>query len=102
MKRGAIARVKGVCGQQTIQRMMSLVINAIRRQGETGGDGEVEKKSSANRRQDRSRISERAWPTASSVIDQKQQELSGTRSQNSVKVRAEAQKVKAGDEVSGP
>ena len=37
----AIARVKGVCSQQTIQRMMSLVINATRRQGETDGDGEV-------------------------------------------------------------
>ena len=40
----AIARVKGVCSQQTIQRMMSLVINARRRQGETDGDGEVERK----------------------------------------------------------
>ena len=41
----AIARRKGVCSQQTIQRMMSLVINAIRRQGETDGDGEVQKES---------------------------------------------------------
>ena len=40
----AIARVKGVCSQQTIQRMMSAVFNAIRRQVETDGDGEVEKK----------------------------------------------------------
>ena len=39
----AIARVKGVRGQQTIQRMMSLVINAIRRQGETDRDGEVKR-----------------------------------------------------------
>ena len=43
----AIARVKGVCGQQTIHRMMSLVINAIRRQGETDGDGEVKRKERA-------------------------------------------------------
>ena len=63
----AIARVKGVCSQQTIQRMMSLVSNAMR-QGETDGDGEVKKK---------------AWPTAGSVIDHKQQAQSGTRSQNS-------------------
>ena len=47
----AIARVKGVCSQRTIQRMTSLVINAIRRQGETDGDGEVKRK-------------ERAVPTA--------------------------------------
>ena len=40
----AIAWVKGVCSQQTIQRMMSLVINATRRQGETDGDEEVERK----------------------------------------------------------
>ena len=67
-----IARVKGVCSQQTIQRMVGLVINAIRRQKETDGDGEVVRKEhSANRRQDRSRRTERAWPTAGSVIDQK-------------------------------
>ena len=39
-----IARVKGVCSQQTIQWMMSLVINATRRQRETDGDGEVVRK----------------------------------------------------------
>ena len=44
---------------------------------------ERKEKSSANRRQDRSRRTERAWPTAGSGIDQKQQEQSGTRSQNS-------------------
>ena len=42
-----IARVKGVCSQQTIQRMTSLVINPIRRQGETDGDGEVKRKERA-------------------------------------------------------
>ena len=42
----AIARMKGVCSLQTIQRMMRLVINAMRRQRETDGDedGEVVRK----------------------------------------------------------
>ena len=73
----AIARVKGVCSQQTIQRMISLVINAIRRQGKTDGDGEVvrkeqcqpqagsikkNRKSMANRRQcDRSKATGTVW-----------------------------------------
>ena len=57
----AIARVKGVCSQQTIQRMMSLVINAIRRQGETDGDGEVVRK-------------ERAVPTAGRIDQEEQKE----------------------------
>ena len=90
--------MKGVCSEQTIQRMTSLVINAIQRQGETDGE-RLKEKGSANRRQDRSRRTLRVWPTASSVIHQKQQEQSGTRGQRfkkNVKVRAEAQKVKAG------
>ena len=104
----ATARVKGVCSQQTIQRMMSLVINAMRRQGETDGDGAVvrkeqcqpqagsinnNRKSMANCRQcDRSKATGtvRFW------------EPEQQRFKKNVKVRAEAQKVKAGDEVSGP
>ena len=43
-----IARVKGVCSQQTIQRMMSLVINAMRRQRETDGDREVVRKTTVS------------------------------------------------------
>ena len=104
----AIARVKGVCSQQTIQRMMSLVINAIRRQRETDGDGEVvrkeqcqpqagsikkNRKSMANCRQcDRSKATGTVW----------HKEPEQQRFKKNVKVRAEAQKVKAGDEVSGP
>ena len=86
---------------------MSLVINAIRRQRETDGE-RLKEKSSADRRQDRSRRTERAWPTAGSVIDQKatgtvrHKEPEQQRFKKNVKVRAEAQKVKAGDEVSGP
>ena len=104
----AIARVKGVCSQQTIQWMMSLVINAMRRQGETDGDGEVvrkeqcqpqagsikrNRKSMANCRQcDRSKATGTVW----------HKEPEQQRFKKYVKVRAEAQKVKAGDEVSGP
>ena len=94
-----IARVKGVCGQQTIQRMMSLVINAMRRQGETNGDGEVVRqercqpqagsikknsKSMANCRQcDRSKATGTVW----------HEEPEQQRFKKNVKVRAEAQKV---------
>ena len=89
----AIPRVKGVCSQQTIQRLMSLVINAVRRQGETDGDGEVEKKSMANCRQcDRSKATGTVWHK------EPEQQIF----KKNVKVQAEAQKVKAGDEVSGP
>ena len=87
---------------------MSLVINAIRRQGETDGDGEVERKeqcqpqagsiksnrkSMANRRQcDRLNATGTVW----------HKEPEQQRFKKNVKVRVEAQKVKAGDEVSGP
>ena len=103
-----IARVKGVCSQQTIQRMMSLVINAMRRQRETDGDREVvgkeqcqqqagsikkNRKSMTNCRQcDRSKATGTVW----------HKEPEKQRFKKNVKVRAEAQKVKAGDEVSGP
>ena len=86
---------------------MSLVINAKRRQGETDGDGEVERKeqcqpqagsikknrkSMANCRQcDRSKATGTVW----------HKEPEQQRFKTNVKVRAEAQKVKAGDEVSG-
>ena len=77
--------VKDICSQQTIHRRMSLVVNAIRRQGETDGDGEVKRKERAVPTAGRidQEEQERAWPTARSVIDQKQQEQSGTRSQYS-------------------
>ena len=97
-----IARVKCVCSQQTIQGMMSLVINAMRRQGETNGDGEVVRqercqpqagsikknsKSMAKCRQcDRSKATGTVW----------HKEPEQQRFKKNVKVRAEAQKVKAG------
>ena len=87
---------------------MSLVINAIRLQGGTDGDGEVKRKeqcqpqagsimknrkSIANCRQcDRSKATGTVW----------QKEPEQQRFKKNVKVRAEAQKVKACDEVSGP
>ena len=106
-ERSAIARVKGVCSQQMIQRMMSLVINAIRRQGTQterlkekeeqcqpqAGSIKKNRKSMANcRKCDRSK--------ATGAVRHKEPEQQ--RFKKNVKVRAEAQKVKAGDEVSGP
>ena len=88
--------------------MTSLVINAMRRQGETDGDGEVvrkeqcqpqagsikkNRKSMANCRHcDRSKATGTVW----------HKEPEKQRFKKNVKVRAEAQKVKGGDEVSGP
>ena len=85
---------------------MSLVISAIRRQRETDGDGEVERKehgqpqagSIKNNR--KSMANCRQCDRSKATVWHKEPEQQ--RFKKNVKVRAEAQKVKAGVEVSGP
>ena len=96
----AIARVKGVCSQQTIQRMMTW---SSTQHGVKGKQTETERlKEKKEQCQPQAGSNCRQCDRSKATGTVLHKEPKQQRFKKNVKVRTEAQKVKTGEEVSGP